>query len=61
VTIATVALVSPPGADELLFDLYRRIPDTRITDIMLDVDREIGFTEASRISGPVLRRRTGSA
>jgi TnpA family transposase len=36
----------PPGADDLLSDLYRRIPQTRITDIMLEVDRATGFTEA---------------
>ncbi|MBP6655312.1 Tn3 family transposase [uncultured Bradyrhizobium sp.] len=36
----------PQGADDLLSDLYRRIPETRITDIMLEVDRATGFTEA---------------
>ncbi|CTQ34867.1 Tn3 family transposase [Jannaschia rubra] len=36
----------PSGADELVVDLYRRIPETRITDILLDVDRETRFTES---------------
>jgi TnpA family transposase len=36
----------PVGAEELLFDLYKRVPDTRITDIMLDVDDATGFTDA---------------
>lgn len=37
---------APDGADELILDLYKRIPDTRITDILLDVDSQIGFTDA---------------
>ena len=36
----------PEGADELILDLYKRIPDTRITDILLEVDADIGFTDA---------------
>jgi hypothetical protein len=36
----------PAEADELVLDLYRRLPDVRITDIMLEVDAAIGFTEA---------------
>ena len=36
----------PEEAAELVLDLYRRLPNTRITDILLDVDRETGFTEA---------------
>lgn len=33
-------------ADELVLDLYRRLPDARITDILLDVEEEVGFGEA---------------
>ena len=36
----------PDGADELVLDLYRRLPDVRITDLMLDVDAATGFTDA---------------
>ncbi|NJO36362.1 MAG: Tn3 family transposase [Rhizobiales bacterium] len=36
----------PAEADELVLDLYRRLPDVRITDIMLEVDAATGFTEA---------------
>jgi len=32
----------PPEADELVLDLYRRLPDARITDILQDVEDEIG-------------------
>ena len=34
------------GADELILHLYKRLPDTRITDIMLDVEAAVGFTDA---------------
>lgn len=36
----------PTEADELVLDLYRRLPDARITDIMLEVDSASGFTDA---------------
>ena len=36
----------PDGADELVLDLYRRLPDVRITDLMLEVDAATGFTDA---------------
>lgn len=36
----------PDEADELVLDLYRRLPETRITDILVEVDDAIGFTEA---------------
>jgi len=38
--------VTPLAADELILDLYRRMPEVRITDILLEVDTAIGFTEA---------------
>jgi TnpA family transposase len=36
----------PPEADELVLDLYRRLPDARITDILMEVEDDIGFGEA---------------
>lgn len=36
---------TPSDAADLLFDLYKRVPDTRITDIMLEVDETTGFTD----------------
>ena len=44
--IERLAADPPEGADELILDLYKRIPDTRITDIMLDVDAAVAFTDA---------------
>ena len=36
----------PDGAADLVTDLYRRMPDARITDILLEVDAATRFTEA---------------
>ena len=36
----------PEGSDQLVLDLYAAMPDIRITDLMLDVDADIGFTDA---------------
>ena len=36
----------PEGAEDLLLDLYRRMPETRITDILLEVDAATSFTDA---------------
>jgi len=36
----------PEEADAMVLDLYNRLPDIRITDLLLEVDDEIGFTEA---------------
>ena len=36
----------PAEADELVLDLYRRLPDVRITDMLLDVGKATGFTDA---------------
>lgn len=44
--IERLAAVAPQDADELILDLYRRMPEVRITDILLDVDAATGFTEA---------------
>ena len=36
----------PAEADELVLDLYRRLPDVRITDMLLDVEKATGFIDA---------------
>ena len=36
----------PDGAADLVTDLYRRMPEARITDILLEVDDATRFTEA---------------
>ncbi|WP_245455668.1 hypothetical protein [Neorhizobium lilium] len=36
----------PDSAEELILDLYRRMPPVRITNILLEVDTTLGFTEA---------------
>ena len=36
----------PDGAADLVADLYRRMPDSRITDILIEVDDATRFTEA---------------
>ncbi|OSQ35940.1 Tn3 family transposase [Thalassospira sp. MCCC 1A01428] len=36
----------PEEADAMVLDLYKRLPEIRITDLLLEVDDEIGFTEA---------------
>lgn len=36
----------PEEADAMVLDLYRRLPEIRITDLLLEVDDEVGFTEA---------------
>ena len=36
----------PEAADAQVLDLYGRLPDVRVTNLLLEVDDEIGFTEA---------------
>lgn len=36
----------PAEADALVLDLYGRLPDVRITDLLQEVDSDIGFTES---------------
>lgn len=36
----------PKEADELVLDLYHRLPSARITDLLQEVDNDIGFTDA---------------
>ena len=44
--IERLAARNPEGADELILDLYKRLPETRITDILMEVDDAVGFTDA---------------
>lgn len=44
--IDRLAAVVPAEADELVLDLYRRLPDVRITDMLLEVEKVTGFTDA---------------
>lgn len=36
----------PEEASDLVLDLYRRLPEARINDIITEVDNETGFTDA---------------
>jgi len=36
----------PAEAGELVLDIYRRLPDVRITDMLLDVEKATGFIDA---------------
>lgn len=36
----------PPEADELVLDLYLRLPDVQISDTLLDVEKATGFIDA---------------
>lgn len=38
--------ITPFGIEDLILDLYKHIPDTRITTILSDVDSTTGFSEA---------------
>ena len=51
----------PDGAADLVADLYRRLPEARITDILLEVDDATRFTEAftHRRTGEPCRDRIG--
>ena len=40
------ATAVPQDVDELVLDLYRRMPEVRITDMLLEVDAGTGFTDA---------------
>ena len=51
----------PDGADQLVLDLYAQMPEARITEIMLAVDAEVGFTDAftNFRTGAVCRDKLG--
>ena len=44
--ISRPATAMPEDFDEMVLDLYRRLPEVRITDILLEVDAATGFTGA---------------
>ena len=44
--IDRLTAAAPEGADELILDLYKRLPETRITNVLMEVDAEVGFTDA---------------
>ena len=44
--IETPACSTPPGAEDIVLRLYRRLPPVRITDILLETDAAVGFTQA---------------
>ena len=44
--IGRPASAMPADVDELVLDLYRRLPEVRITDILLEVDAATGFNDA---------------
>ena len=50
-----------PGADDLVLDLRRRMPEVRITDLLLDVDEATGFADAftDLRTGSMCRDRIG--
>jgi len=41
-----LAAATPADADDMVLDLYGRLPSVRITDLLLEADSDIGFTEA---------------
>ena len=41
--IDRLSVAVPAKADALVLDLYRRLPDVRITDMLLDVEKATGF------------------
>ena len=44
--IERLSAAVPAEAEGLVLDLYKRLPSIRITDLLLEVDDAIGFTEA---------------
>lgn len=41
-----LARAVPDAADDMVLDLYSRLPAVRITDLLQEVDNDVGFTEA---------------
>jgi TnpA family transposase len=44
--IERLSAAVPAEAEDLVLDLYKRLPNIRITDLLLEVDDATGFTEA---------------
>lgn len=44
--IDRLSFAVPKEADKLVLDLYHRLPAVRIIDLLLEVDNDIGFTDA---------------
>jgi len=44
--IEAPASATPPGTEDIVLKLYRRLPPVRITDILLETDDAVGFTQA---------------
>ena len=44
--VSKLARRSPESTDELILSLYRKLPQIRVTDLLLEVDNDIRFTEA---------------
>jgi hypothetical protein len=45
-TIKWLSPAVPAEAEAIVLDLYKRLPSIRITDLLLEVDDAVGFTEA---------------
>ncbi|WP_417607504.1 Tn3 family transposase [Primorskyibacter flagellatus] len=45
-TVERLTAAVPAEADELVLDLYQRLPEVRITDLLLEVEKATGFTDA---------------
>ena len=50
----------PTDVDELVLDLYRRLPEVRITDILLEVDAPPVSPTLSRTCARARHAKTGS-
>lgn len=44
--LTKLARKSPESTDELILSLYRKLPQIRVTDLLLEVDNDLKFTEA---------------
>jgi len=44
--LTKLARKSPESTNEIILSLYRKLPQMRITDLLLEVDNDLKFTEA---------------